>query len=331
MWFILETPSKLCCAVGYILSVDEALDILGLHRTATVSEIKEAYRDLVKVWHPDRFGNDIPLRRKAEERLKQINIAYQCLQGYASAPDPTPHKTQRSSETPPPYSAHRESPHAGKHDAGLADESSRRKNQLKVKVLLGLMFLVFILVVFFIASIRDKKEPNHGDTASDASDASTPTAADAAPPVPIASTMPPASGHSYHAVDLLLTRPFPDQGSWVALDVAAQPTVAYGRVVHYDTWPGKIPDEANARGVRFSQMLGQTICIFDVIEMVSGEDVSTPRSAGRIAVEIEAGWRVPDSSLIWDVVPEGVEEVTTDNGTVLQLPKVKFWRYHWGQ
>jgi hypothetical protein len=30
-------------------------------------------------------------------------------------------------------------------------------------------------------------------------------------------------------------------------------------------------------------------------------------------------------------VPDGVEEVTTDNGTLLQLPKVRFWRYHWGQ
>jgi hypothetical protein len=126
MWFILESPSKLCCAVGYILSVDEALDILGLHRTATVPEIKEAYRDLVKVWHPDRFGNDSRLRRKAEERLKQINIAYQCLQGYASAPDPIPHKTQRP-DTPPTNSAPREAPQTSKHNAGTQTDSARRQ------------------------------------------------------------------------------------------------------------------------------------------------------------------------------------------------------------
>jgi hypothetical protein len=309
----------------------DALNILGLEADASASDIKGAYRDLVKVWHPDRFGNDLPLRRKAEEHLKQINLAYQCLQGYTSAPDPTQHKAQRSTETPPPYSAHREPPNAGKHDAGLEDESSRKKNQLKIKAYLGAISLVLILSVFFVASIGDKKEPNHGDVAPDALDAPTPTAADAVPPAPTAPTAPPASGHSYHALDLLLTRPFPDQGSWVALDVAAQPTVAYGRVVHYATWPGKIPDEANARGVRFSQMLGQTVCIFDVIESAPGEGVAVPRSAGRIAVEIEPGYRVPNSSLIWDVVPDGVEEVTTDNGTLLQLPKVRFWRYHWGQ
>lgn len=67
----------------------EALDVLALRPGATPSEIKEAYRDLVKVWHPDRFGNDLRLREKAELQLKLINEAYRALQtnsGRASAP-----------------------------------------------------------------------------------------------------------------------------------------------------------------------------------------------------------------------------------------------------
>jgi hypothetical protein len=51
-----------------------------LRRGATRSEIKEAYRDLVKVWHPDRFGSDLRLRQKAELQLKLINEAYRVLQ-----------------------------------------------------------------------------------------------------------------------------------------------------------------------------------------------------------------------------------------------------------
>jgi hypothetical protein len=58
----------------------EALDVLALRLGATPVEIKEAYRDIVKVWHPDRFGSDPRLRQKAEEKLKQINNAYQVLQ-----------------------------------------------------------------------------------------------------------------------------------------------------------------------------------------------------------------------------------------------------------
>jgi DnaJ domain len=60
--------------------VKEALDVLALRPGATSVEIKEAYRDLVKVWHPDRFGSDPRLRQKAEEKLKQINTAYLSLQ-----------------------------------------------------------------------------------------------------------------------------------------------------------------------------------------------------------------------------------------------------------
>jgi hypothetical protein len=70
---------------GPALLTVEALDILALRPGATPSEIKEAYRDLVKVWHPDRFGNDGRLRQKAELQLKLINEAYRVLQSDPSA------------------------------------------------------------------------------------------------------------------------------------------------------------------------------------------------------------------------------------------------------
>jgi curved DNA-binding protein CbpA len=62
------------------LSAEQALDTLGLTAEATPDEIKQAYRDLVKVWHPDRFDSDARLRAKAEDRLKQINAAYRALE-----------------------------------------------------------------------------------------------------------------------------------------------------------------------------------------------------------------------------------------------------------
>ena len=67
------------------MDTSEALKILGLTPTATTSQIKEAYRDLAKVWHPDRFGSDPRLRAKAEETLKRINAAYQFLQSDTAA------------------------------------------------------------------------------------------------------------------------------------------------------------------------------------------------------------------------------------------------------
>lgn len=62
--------------------IERALEILGVGPDSTPQDIKLAYRDLAKVWHPDRFPNDSRVRRKAEEKLKEINHAYKVLQGY---------------------------------------------------------------------------------------------------------------------------------------------------------------------------------------------------------------------------------------------------------
>ncbi len=49
--------------------------ILGVERTASVEEIKAAYRKLAMKYHPDRNPGD----KKAEERFKQISEAYAVL------------------------------------------------------------------------------------------------------------------------------------------------------------------------------------------------------------------------------------------------------------
>jgi curved DNA-binding protein CbpA len=51
--------------------------LLDLKPGATFGEVKQAYRDMVKVWHPDRFAHDQRLQLIAQEKLKEINIAYE--------------------------------------------------------------------------------------------------------------------------------------------------------------------------------------------------------------------------------------------------------------
>lgn len=61
------------------MRLDDCYALLDLRPGATDEEMKRAHRDLSKVWHPDRFAHDPALRRKAEEKLKAINEAYETI------------------------------------------------------------------------------------------------------------------------------------------------------------------------------------------------------------------------------------------------------------
>ncbi len=58
----------------------EYYDILDVSTTATPEEIKAQYRQMVRIYHPDRF-RDQDDKAYAEEKLKEINIAFQVLSG----------------------------------------------------------------------------------------------------------------------------------------------------------------------------------------------------------------------------------------------------------
>ena len=53
--------------------------ILGVTREATDDEIKKAYRELARKYHPDNYTNN-PLADLVEEKMKEINEAYDQIQ-----------------------------------------------------------------------------------------------------------------------------------------------------------------------------------------------------------------------------------------------------------
>ena len=77
-----------------------AYDVLGVKPGVSDRELKAAHRDLAKVWHPDRFLHDPRLQEKAQEKLKEINEAYEQLltrNTRRPAPPPPPrHRVPRS-------------------------------------------------------------------------------------------------------------------------------------------------------------------------------------------------------------------------------------------
>ena len=62
--------------------ISRCIEILGLKPKASHEEVNQAYRDLANVWHPDRFVGNPRLQKKAEEKLKEINAAYEYIKSF---------------------------------------------------------------------------------------------------------------------------------------------------------------------------------------------------------------------------------------------------------
>jgi len=73
-------------------------EMLEIAPSATPEEVREAYRLLAMVWHPDRFPKDSKLWAHANEKMQQINEAYNALK---NAP-PVPAQPAASAASPHP-------------------------------------------------------------------------------------------------------------------------------------------------------------------------------------------------------------------------------------
>ena len=54
-------------------------EVLNIPSTATDDEVKKAYRELARKYHPDNY-HDNPLADLAQEKMKDINAAYDAIQ-----------------------------------------------------------------------------------------------------------------------------------------------------------------------------------------------------------------------------------------------------------
>ena len=64
--------------------VNDPYEVLGIRKGASQDEIKQAYHELVKKYHPDKYQGN-PLADLAEEKLQEVNEAYDMLTRGGSA------------------------------------------------------------------------------------------------------------------------------------------------------------------------------------------------------------------------------------------------------
>ena len=95
-------------------------EVLGINEGASEDEIKRAYREMVKKYHPDQYQNN-PLSKLAEEKLREVNEAYDYLMKNAA----------------PRHDSSWQRPGSGGNNTGWSGQNSDFYNQVKSHINTG--------------------------------------------------------------------------------------------------------------------------------------------------------------------------------------------------
>jgi hypothetical protein len=72
------------------MNLRTSLDTLGISPDTDAAQAKRAYKLKVRRWHPDQFPEGSTTKARAEEQLKQINVAYARVSAYLALKRPQP-------------------------------------------------------------------------------------------------------------------------------------------------------------------------------------------------------------------------------------------------
>ncbi|MGL5134180.1 MAG: J domain-containing protein, partial [Planktothrix sp.] len=61
------------------MEIEKSYKILDLKPGVSLEEVRQAYRHLALIWHPDRYPQNSPLQIQAEAQFKEISDAYETL------------------------------------------------------------------------------------------------------------------------------------------------------------------------------------------------------------------------------------------------------------
>ncbi|MCA1631679.1 MAG: J domain-containing protein [Acidobacteria bacterium] len=155
------------------MSRERCLEVLGLQPGASAQDFKTAYRDMAKVWHPDRFTHDPRLQQKAQEKLKEINDAYQQLlagrfassrASRATHDSPRDARTPHATYAPPAWHAQR----AGGETGVAVRPAPRKVGRLVLVPALALCATFAAVTPRLLSSRRQAATPPAAESAATA-------------------------------------------------------------------------------------------------------------------------------------------------------------------
>lgn len=76
------------------MNLERAFSILELKPDVGLEEVRQAYRELAFIWHPDKNSANTRVQSRAAKKMEELNEAYNFLRGYFASP-----KTETAPDT----------------------------------------------------------------------------------------------------------------------------------------------------------------------------------------------------------------------------------------
>ena len=153
------------------MDYNTCLTILGVKSSATQKELQVAYRKCANLWHPDRFQQSSKAERAAsEQRMREINTAYQLLLQYFTKHGHLPgYKMPFEDVHDIPLHTEQQNTPTAENDfeAKKAETAKQTKPQPRKKSRKGgisafLLVLVFVYYIFFMPNSDDQMKVSPG-------------------------------------------------------------------------------------------------------------------------------------------------------------------------
>jgi curved DNA-binding protein CbpA len=127
-------------------NLDQYYRILGLEPGASPKKVKQAYRDLLWVWHPDRFEGNPRLQDVAQEKLKDINNAYEQLKSATTSSYGGEREEQRNNQREASEDRKKSREQSASKPPPEQDVTAKSKS---IRRYLALGFLLFVFLSSF--------------------------------------------------------------------------------------------------------------------------------------------------------------------------------------